>query len=251
MQNLRVRKSQERGYANHGWLESYHSFSFAEYFDRNHMHYSALRVINDDIIAPGQGFGMHSHRDMEIVTYILQGKLQHRDSIGNGSVISAGDVQRMTAGSGIVHSEFNASDNENVHLLQIWIMPDRLNLQPGYEERHFSAEQKSNRWCLIASGNDQDGVLKVHQDMQLFASVLDGSADLAYTVHEGRSVYLHIARGNVEINDLKLASGDAVMLDCSAELLIKANAKSELLLFDLPLHQSLTPGIRPGTGTRK
>lgn len=241
MRNLQVRRSSDRGYANHGWLESYHSFSFAEYFDRNHMHFSALRVINDDIIAAGQGFGMHPHRDMEIVTYMLQGKLQHRDSIGNGSVISAGDVQRMTAGSGIVHSEFNASDSEKVHLLQIWIMPSHLNLQPGYEERHFGAEQKTNRWCLIAAGNHQEGALRVHQDMLLYATVLDAGVDLAYTVSIERSVYLHIARGSVEINDLQLASGDAVMLDGSAELSIKANAESELLLFDLPLHQPLAP----------
>lgn len=242
MQNLQLRRSRDRGYANHGWLESYHSFSFADYFDRNHMHFSALRVINDDIIAPGQGFGMHPHRDMEIVTYILQGKLQHRDNIGNGTVIKAGDVQRMTAGSGIIHSEFNASDSENVHLLQIWIMPDRLNLQPGYEERHFSTEQKANRWCLIAAGNHQEGVLHVHQDMQLYASVVDAGADLAYTVNEGRSVYLHIARGDVEIDGQQFETGDAVMLNGLTALSVKAHAASEMLLFDLPLHQPLGAG---------
>lgn len=239
MNNLQVRKSADRGYASHGWLESYHSFSFAEYFDRKHMHFSALRVINDDIIAPGQGFGMHPHRDMEIVTYILRGELQHKDSIGNGSVIRAGDVQRMTAGTGIVHSEFNASNANDVHLLQIWIMPDSLNLEPSYEEKHFTTEQKLNQWCLIAARDNQGAALKVHQDMQLYASVLDAAASLAYTVNANRSAYLHVARGDLEINGQRLETGDAVMLDGSAELHIKANAESELLLFDLPLHQPL------------
>jgi hypothetical protein len=239
MQSLQVRKSADRGYANHGWLESYHSFSFAEYFDRKHMHFSALRVINDDIIAPGQGFGMHPHRDMEIVTYILRGELQHKDSIGNGSIIRVGDVQRMTAGTGIVHSEFNASDARDAHLLQIWIMPDRLNLEPSYEEKHFTTEQKLNQWCLIAARDNQGSALKINQDMQLYASVLDAQASLAYTVNDNRSAYLHIARGKVEIDGQQFESGDAVMLDGSAELLIKANAQSEVLLFDLPLHRPL------------
>jgi hypothetical protein len=239
MQNLQVRKSADRGYADRGWLQSYHSFSFAEYFDRKHMHFSALRVINDDIIAPGQGFGMHPHRDMEIITYILRGELQHKDNIGNGSIIKVGAVQRMTAGTGVVHSEFNASDTGDVHLLQIWIMPDSLNLEPSYEEKHFSAEQKLNQWCLIAARDNQGSALKVHQDMQLYASVLDAQTSLAYTVNDNRSAYLHIARGKVEIDGQQFESGDAVMLDGSAELQIKANEQSEVLLFDLPLHRPL------------
>ena len=239
MNNLQVRKSADRGYANHGWLESYHSFSFAEYFDREHMHFSALCVINDDIIAPGQGFGMHPHRDMEIVTYILRGELQHKDSIGNGSVIRAGDVQRMTAGTGIVHSEFNASNANDVHLLQIWIMPDSLNLEPSYEEKHFITEQKLNQWCLIAARDNQGAALKINQDMQLYASVLDATVGLDYAVNDNRSAYLHVARGKVEIDGQQFESGDAVMLDGGADLHIKANAESELLLFDLPLHRPL------------
>jgi len=239
MQNLQVRKSSDRGYADRGWLQSYHSFSFAEYFDRKHMHFSALRVINDDIIAPGQGFGMHPHRDMEIITYILRGELQHKDSIGNGSIIRAGDVQRMTAGTGIVHSEFNASDTSDVHLLQIWIMPDSLNLESSYEEKHFSTEQKLNQWCLMAARDNQGAAIKVNQDMQLYASVLGAAVSLAYTVNDNRSAYLHIARGNIEINGQQIASGDAVMLNGGAELHIKAIAESELLLFDLPLHRLL------------
>lgn len=239
MPNLKVRKSADRGQANYGWLQSYHSFSFAEYFDRNHMHFSVLRVINDDIIAPAQGFGMHPHRDMEIITYILQGQLQHKDSIGNGSIIQAGDVQRMTAGSGIIHSEFNASESQSVHLLQIWIMPDSLNLAPSYEEKHFSTEQKLNQWCLIAARDGGVTALKVHQDMQLYASVLEPQARLSYTVQDQRSVYLHIARGNLEIDGQYFDSGDAVMLDGRAELHIKANLQAEVLLFDLPLHRRL------------
>jgi len=244
MQDIQVRKSGDRGYANHGWLESYHSFSFAEYFDRAHMHFSVLRVINDDIIAPGQGFGMHPHRDMEIVTYMLQGELQHKDSLGNGSIIRAGDVQRMTAGSGIVHSEVNASERSNVHLLQIWIMPDRENLQPGYEEKHFSRAQKSNRWCLIAAANDikdESGneALKIHQDIQLYATILDAYALISYAVEAHRSVYLHVARGSLEIDGRTFETGDAVMLSVQVELQIKATAESEILLFDLPLHREL------------
>ncbi len=239
MQNLQVRKSGDRGYANHGWLESYHSFSFAEYYDRKHMHFSVLRVINDDVIAPGQGFGMHPHRDMEIVTYMLQGELQHKDSIGNGSIIKAGDVQRMTAGTGIVHSEVNASVNDKVHLLQIWIMPDRQGLEPGYEEKHFAAEQKRNQWCLIAAKDSDESALKVHQDMLLYATILDANTSLAYSVNNNRSVYLHVARGTIKIDGLQLETGDAVMLNGSATMMIKANDESELLLFDLPLHQEI------------
>ena len=244
MQNLIVRKGHDRGYANHGWLQSYHSFSFAEYYDPQYMHFSVRRVINDETVAPGKGFGAHPHRDMEIITYMLHGELQHKDSIGKGSVIKAGDVQRMTAGSGIVHSEFNASQSDSVHFLQIWILPERLNLQPGYEDRHFTASQKLNRWCLIAAKSDTAAVspelladaLKVHQDMQLYATVLNADAELTYSAKENRSLYLHVAIGNIEVEGQKLTAGDALMLNGSVELVIKANTASELLLFDLPLH---------------
>lgn len=239
MQNLQVRKSADRGYANHGWLESYHSFSFAEYFDRNHMHFSVLRVINDDIIAADRGFGMHPHRDMEIVTYMLDGELRHRDSIGNGSVIKAGDVQRMSAGSGIVHSEFNASSETSAHLLQIWIMPDTLDMTPSYEERHFTREEKLNRWRLIAAKNPENGALRVEQDLQLYASILEAGTTLSYSLNESRSAYLHIARGNVEIAGQHYASGDALMLNDAQLLNIKATNETEMLLFDLPLHHEL------------
>lgn len=236
MQNLQVRKGSDRGYAKRAWLESYHSFSFAHYYDPQYMNFSVLRVINDDIIAPAKGFGMHPHRDMEIITYMLQGELQHRDSIGNGSVIKAGDVQRMTAGTGIVHSEVNASSIENVHLLQIWILPERLNLQPSYEEKHFSPEQKLNQWCLIAARDGHDGVLKVHQDMQLYATILNPNVVLGYELSVNRSAYLQVARGDVVVNGQALVAGDALMLNGAVELVAKASAQAELLLFDLPLH---------------
>jgi len=239
MQDLQIRKSAERGFANHGWLQSYHSFSFAEYYDRNHMHFSVLRVINDDIIAADRGFGMHPHRDMEIVTYILDGELRHKDSIGNGSVIKAGDVQLMSAGTGIVHSEFNASSESPVHLLQIWIMPDTLDMTPSYEERHFTREEKLNRWRLIASKHPVNGALKVEQDMQLFASILQAGAAVDYALPENRSVYLHIARGVVQIDGQQYSNGDALMLNGVQLLQIQAHAETEMLLFDLPLHREL------------
>lgn len=247
MQHVQVRKSDARGYGNHGWLKSYHSFSFAEYYDQRHMHFSALRVINDDIIAPGQGFGMHPHRDMEIITYILAGELQHKDSLGNGSVIKAGDVQRMTAGTGIIHSEFNASNAHEVHLLQIWVVPDKAGLAPSYEEQHVSNEQKSNQWCLIAAHQKHitpgQPVLTVHQDMRLYASLLKKDNTLSYTVEKARSVYLHVAHGSLEADGTRLDSGDALMMNGAAKLSIKSVLDSELLLFDLPYHGPLQVSV--------
>ena len=173
-----LRKSADRGHANHGWLDSYHTFSFSNYYDPKHMGYSVLRVINEDIIAPAQGFGMHSHRDMEIVTYMLDGALQHTDSMGNGSVIRAGDVQRMTAGTGVRHSEVNASNNESAHLLQIWLLPEADGITPGYEEKHFDVLSKTNQWRLIASRTGREGSLLIHQDVDLFATVLEAGKAL-------------------------------------------------------------------------
>lgn len=237
MQNIVIRKGSERGYAKRGWLESYHSFSFANYYDPQHMQFSVLRVINDDIIAPANGFGMHPHNDMEIITYMLDGELQHRDSMGNSSIIKTGDVQRMTAGDGIVHSEVNASHTLAARLLQIWVLPERLNLEPSYEEKNFSREQKLNQWCLIAARDGHRGALKVHQDMQLYAAILDADVALDYAVDAERSVYLQVARGEVDVNGKTLVTGDALMLSSANELMIKANNESELLLFDLPLHE--------------
>jgi quercetin 2,3-dioxygenase len=230
-----IRKSTERGHFNHGWLDSYHSFSFGRYIDRNWMGYSVLRVINEDVIAPAQGFGMHSHDNMEIITYVLQGNLAHKDSLGNTEVIRQGHVQRMSAGTGITHSEFNASDSEPVHLLQIWILPNQQNLPPSYEDGFFSDTQKQNQWCLLASENAEAGSLKVHQDMRLFACKLDERNALDYALKENRSAYLQVASGSVQIDGKQLNAGDAAMFDSAQTILIKAVDNAEILLFDLPV----------------
>ena len=231
---IKLRKSQERGHANHGWLDSYHSFSFANYYDPAHMGYSVLRVINEDVVAPAQGFGMHPHRDMEIITYMLQGSVRHEDSMGNGSVISAGDVQRMSAGTGIVHSEFNASDSEPVHLLQIWLLPERSGIKPGYEEKHFEQAEKQGRWRLIASRDGREGSLTIHQDVDLFAACLEKSQRLTYQPQAGRSLYLQVARGSLTLNGELLVSGDAATIDSEAAIELVAEESAEFLLFDLP-----------------
>jgi redox-sensitive bicupin YhaK (pirin superfamily) len=236
--SLQLRKSNERGHANLGWLDSYHSFSFAEYYDPAHMSYSVLRVINEDVVAPAKGFGMHPHSNMEIITYMLGGELQHKDSLGNGSVIKAGDVQRMTAGTGIVHSEFNASKTQEAHLLQIWILPAEQGLTPSYEDKHFNAAQKQDRWCLIASPDGRENSLRVHQDMRLYATILNQSASLDYDLSANRSAYLQVAKGQVRANGELLIAGDALMLDNSQQLHIEAMENAELLLFDLPAHQA-------------
>ena len=231
---MKIRASNARGHANRGWLDSYHSFSFANYYDPNWMGFSVLRVINEDIIAPAQGFGMHSHDNMEIITYVLQGNLAHKDSLGNTEIIHQGHVQRMTAGTGITHSEFNASDSEPVHLLQIWILPNQQNLPPSYEDGFFSDAQKQNQWCLLASEKGEQGSLIVHQDMQLFASKLNERKVLEYALKEGRSAYLQLASGSVEIDGKQLNVGDASLFDAAQTIEIKATNDAEILLFDLP-----------------
>ena len=231
---MQVRRSHDRGHANHGWLDSYHSFSFANYYDPNWMDYSVLRVINEDVIAPAQGFGTHSHRDMEIITYVLQGNLAHKDSMGNVETIKQGYVQRMTAGTGVSHSEFNASDSEPVHLLQIWILPNQQGLKPGYEDGFFTDEQKQNQWCLLASEKGEQGSLIVHQDMQLFASKLGERKQLDYVLKDGRSAYLQVASGSLQINQQQLNAGDAAMFDTAQTIKLDAIDNTEILLFDLP-----------------
>ncbi len=236
---MQIRPSQDRGHANHGWLDSYHSFSFNQYYDPNWMGFSVLRVINEDIIAPAQGFGMHSHVDMEIITYVLQGNLAHKDSLGNVEVIRQGHVQRMTAGTGVSHSEFNASDTEPVHLLQIWILPNQQGLKPSYEDGFFSDEQKQDKWCLLASENAQNGSLKVHQDMKLYAAKLNERKILEYVLKDGdiknrRSAYLQVASGNVEIDGKQLNPGDAAMFVNTQTIQVIAIYDAEILLFDLP-----------------
>ena len=231
---ITLRKSQDRGHANHGWLDSYHSFSFSEYFDPAHMQYSVLRVINEDKVAGGAGFGMHPHRDMEIITYMLAGELRHQDSMGNGSVIGAGDVQRMTAGTGIRHSEINATADKEVHLLQIWLIPAQNGLPPSYEDKHISEARKLNRWCLIASPDGRSHSLMIHQDVELWASILQENHALDYVIQAGRCAYLHVAKGQLRLNDNILSAGDAAMVSAEHKIEVQAQHASEVLLFDLP-----------------
>ena len=230
---LNIRKAQDRGKANLGWLESYHTFSFAEYYDPQHMGFADLRVINDDIIAPAKGFGTHPHRDMEIVTYVLDGALEHRDSMGNGSVMRPGDVQRMSAGTGVTHSEFNHSQQEPVHLLQIWILPNRNGHTPGYEQKHFAADEKRGRLRLIASLDGAEGSVSLNQDVKVFAALLDGEETASYAVNTGRVAWIHVARGEVEINGETLRGGDGASVDPETELNLSNGQDAEILLFDM------------------
>jgi redox-sensitive bicupin YhaK (pirin superfamily) len=231
---LEVRRGSERGYFDHGWLQTYHTFSFATYQDPAWMEFGPLRVINDDRVAPGEGFGKHGHRDMEILTYILAGELQHRDSMGNGSIIRAGDVQRMSAGTGVTHSEFNPSAESAVHLLQIWITPSATRLPPGYEQKHFSAADKRGRLRLIASRDAADGSLSVRQDVRVFAGLFDGAESASYELASGRRAWLQMARGELSVGDTRLQAGDGARTAGPAQLGVHDGADAEVLLFDLP-----------------
>lgn len=230
---ITLRKANERGYAHHGWLESWHSFSFADYFDPAHVHFASLRVINEDIVQADSGFGKHPHRDMEIITYILSGSLRHRDSMGNGEDIRAGEVQLMRAGTGVTHSEFNASADDPVHLLQIWIMPGEQGLTPGYWQKFFSDADKRGRWCLLVSPDAAAGSLRIHQDVRLLAALLDGAETLDYPIATGRKVYLHVARGTLAANGLALNAGDALMFSDEQQVVLAAAQNAEVLLFDM------------------
>lgn len=230
---LTLRRSDERGYADHGWLQSFHSFSFAEYFDPAHMGYGPLRVINDDVIAPGRGFGMHGHRDMEIVTYVLEGELAHKDSLGNGASILPGDVQRMSAGKGIMHSEFNQALYKPTHLLQIWIEPTEKGLRPGYEQKNFSAEDKRGRLRLVASPDGRDGSVTIHADATLSVGLFDGAESAELALDPARKGYVHVARGQVVVNGQALNAGDALKLDGERTLAIEQGQQAEVLFFDL------------------
>jgi hypothetical protein len=231
---LEVRRGGERGYFDHGWLKTYHTFSFADYQDPAWMEFGPLRVINDDRVAPGEGFGKHGHRDMEILTYILAGELQHRDSMGNGSIIRAGDVQRMSAGTGVTHSEFNPSAEAAVHLLQIWITPEALRLPPGYEQKHFSAADKRGRLRLIASRDGADGSVSVRQDVRVFAGLFDGAESASYELAGGRRAWLQMARGELSVGETRLQAGDGARTAGAAQLSVHDGADAEVLLFDLP-----------------
>ena len=230
---IELRPAAERGHADHGWLDSWHSFSFADYHDPAHMGFGALRVINEDRIAAGTGFGTHGHRDMEIVSYVLDGALAHKDSLGNGSVIRPGDVQRMSAGTGVLHSEFNHQKDAPTHFLQIWVQPDRRGLAPGYEERHFSEADKRGRLRLIASPDGADGSLPLHQSARLYAGLLDGDERARLVLDPGRRAYVHVVRGAVSVNGRRLAAGDAAKLVDEPAVELDAGEGAEVLVFDL------------------
>jgi redox-sensitive bicupin YhaK (pirin superfamily) len=231
---MSIRRSNERGYADHGWLKSFHSFSFAEYHDPKFMGFGPLRVINEDRVAPGMGFGTHGHRDMEIISYVLDGELAHRDSMGNGSVIRPGDVQRMSAGRGVMHSEFNHAKTQTTHFLQIWIEPNVVGITPSYEEKRFETADRRGRLRLIASPDSGDGSVKIHQDARVYAGLLDGAETAALELASGRRAYVHVARGSVEVNGETLAAGDAARITDLNRVALTRGQDAEVLVFDLP-----------------
>ena len=230
---ITVRKSEARGHANHGWLDSYHTFSFASYYDPNYMNFRALRVINEDVVSPGKGFGTHGHSDMEIITYVLEGALEHKDSLGTGAVIKPGEVQRMTAGTGIQHSEFNNSQTDPVHLLQIWLLPDTKGLSPSYEQRDFPLAERRGKLRLVAARDARDGAVKVHQDVDLYAAVLDKGSRVSHALQPNRHAWVQVARGSVLLNGLTLENGSAAAVSGETEVVIDAAEDAEFLLFDL------------------
>ena len=231
---VEIRRADERGYADHGWLKSYHSFSFAEYFDPQHVEFGPLRVINEDRVVPGAGFGTHGHRDMEIISYVLEGELAHKDSTGTSSVIRPGDVQRMSAGRGVMHSEFNHSQERPVHFLQIWIQPDVRGIAPEYEEKRFEPADKRGRLRLIASPDGTGGSVRIHQDARVYAGLFDDDEHAALEVAPGRRVYVHVARGRLTANGKSLAAGDALKLQDVERLGLGGGTDAEVLVFDLP-----------------
>ena len=229
---INVRKSEDRGHADHGWLETFHTFSFASYFDPAHTKFRALRVINEDWVQGGQGFGTHPHENMEIITYIVEGELEHKDSMGNGSVIRPGELQRMTAGIGVTHSEFNPS-REKTHLLQIWIHPETINLQPSYEQRDFSGRRVPNQLTLLASRDGRDSSLTVHQDVDIFGALLDAGQELQYAIQPGRHLWIQVIKGRLNVNETPLKVGDGAALSEEAQATLLADENSEFLIFDL------------------
>ena len=230
---ITVRKAEDRGHANHGWLDTYHTFSFANYYDPKHMGFRALRVINEDRVSPTAGFGTHGHRDMEIITYVLEGALEHKDNIGNGSVIQPGEVQRMTAGTGILHSEFNHSETEAVHLLQIWLLPAQNGLSPSYEQRNFSPAKTPGKLHLVAAKDGREGAVTVHQDVDLYAAVLQKGDRISYTLKPQRHAWIQVARGAITLNGLSLDTSDGAAISNETEVVIEATQDAEFLLFDL------------------
>lgn len=228
---ITIRKAEERGHFDHGWLDTYHTFSFADYYDPDFMGFRTLRVINDDRVAPGRGFGTHGHRDMEIVTYVIEGALAHRDSMGSGSIIHPGEVQRMSAGTGVMHSEMNASLEEPVRLLQIWILPERRNITPGYEQKQFSEDERRGTLRIVAAPDARDGAVKIHQDVSLYISLLDGQP-VTHEFEPGRFGWIQVARGSVDVNGQQLKEGDGAAIADERSVTING-ANAEILLFDL------------------
>jgi redox-sensitive bicupin YhaK (pirin superfamily) len=230
---ITIRRGSERGHFNHGWLDTYHTFAFGDYFDPQHVQFGPLRVMNEDRVAPGQGFGMHGHRDMEIVTYVLSGALAHRDSLGNGETLRPGELQRMTAGTGIRHSEYNPSDDQPVHLYQIWLLPERPGLEPSYEQKAFAAEGRQGAWQLVASPDAAEGSLKIHQDARLYLAELAAGQQLDKAIDKSRQVWLQVLRGEVEVGGQRLSAGDAAAVTGESNIAITASTGAETLLFDL------------------
>ncbi len=232
---LQIRKSNTRGHANHGWLDSHHTFSFAGYYDPRYTSFGPLRVINEDRVQGGQGFGTHSHSNMEIISYVLAGALEHKDSMGTGSVLRPGDVQRMSAGSGVSHSEFNHSADEPVHFLQIWLFPDQENITPSYQETHFAPNTKRGQLRLIASRDGREGSLLIHQDTNLYATLLDGNDRVQLPLAPRRGAYVQVVRGQLQVNGISLDTGDALQISDEALVTLENASDAEVLVFDLPL----------------
>ena len=230
---LNVIHSESRGSADHGWLRAKHTFSFAEYQNPERVEFGKVRVINEDRIAPGKGFATHPHRDMEIVTYVIEGAIAHKDSMGNGTVITAGEIQRMTAGTGVQHSEFNHSQEEELHLLQIWIYPEKNGLEPGYEQTRFSREEKLNRLRLVGSRDGRDGSITIHQDVDLYSSVLEAGNELSLQLRPNRKVFVQVVEGDIEVNGQRLSAGDGAQMEDERELRVAAVGESEFLVFDM------------------
>ncbi|MCA8983534.1 MAG: pirin family protein [Planctomycetaceae bacterium] len=230
---LEIRKAEERGHGVHDWLDSWHTFSFSDYYDRRFMGFRSLRVMNEDIVAPGEGFGMHPHRDMEIVTCVLSGALEHKDSMGNGEVLHPGEFQRMSAGTGILHSEFNPSSSEPVHLYQIWLLPERKGIEPSYEQKRFDEMERQNRWQLVASREGEAGSLRIHQDARIYLARLDAETYLRYELSPTRYAWVQVLRGEVSLNGNRLRPGDGAALSVESHLDISAIQAAEVLLFDL------------------
>ncbi|MFB3106694.1 MAG: pirin family protein [Pseudomonadales bacterium] len=230
---IQVRNAADRGHANHGWLDTYHTFSFGDYHDREHMGYRSLRVMNEDRLEPGKGFGTHPHRDMEIVTYVLEGALEHKDSMGNGEVLRPGEFQRMSAGTGITHSEFNPSEVEPVHLYQIWLFPERKGIEPSYEQKQFPDEERHNRLRLVASQDTADGSLLIQQEARIFLSQIDDGVQISHNLPEGRHAWLQVLRGSVLLNDNDLQTSDGAAVSEESLITIQATSDAEIMLFDL------------------